>query len=109
MPSPNPYEPTVADNAGKRKSISWIRLVIALNLVLVAISVSGAVYAYMQLRIELAEMPDSNGNGPVIYEIDFIGIFDLIWPILKQFALPNAMLLIYLVTRRYSERRSNTP
>ena len=100
MPSLNPYEPSVRDLDDAGSKSHWLRAILILNAILIAIPVSLAVLAYAMLRIELAREFGSNPNGPIVYDTEFVGMSGPAWPMLAYFLAPNAILVAWLIVRR---------
>ena len=103
---PNPYEPTTIEPDEPRRGSNWIRRIVILNAVLAAIPVSVAAYAYFSMQLELRRQTDSYTDGPIVYEIEFVGFSGSAWPILAYFLLPNLLMLVFLVFRTRSQRKT---
>tara|TARA_R110002073_G_scaffold154858_9_gene310106 strand:+ start:2413 stop:2712 length:300 start_codon:yes stop_codon:yes gene_type:complete len=96
----NPYEPSVRNLDDTGRKSRWLRAILILNAILIAIPVALAVLAYAMLRIELAREIGSNPDGPIVYETEFVGMSGPAWPMLAYFLAPNAILFAWLVVRR---------
>lgn len=94
-PPINPYQPASeceADSSGAAVRPRWLVLFIVLNLVLVAIPVLSAAFAWISVLFDFANRPDNINGDPVTYQYQNFTLSVQIWPIVTFFLLPNLIL-----------------
>lgn len=107
LPSPNvnPYEPTLPSDGETLRRTRWVRPIVILNLILLALPVSAVAFVFITIELEMRREADAYTNGPIVYETEFVGISGPAWPIFAYFAAPNVLMLAYLANRARSQSK----
>ena len=80
---------------------------VILNLILLALPASAIAFAYISIQLELRREMDSQTNGPIVYETEFIGISGPPWSMFAYFIVPNVLMLVYLASRARSQYKAS--
>ena len=93
----NPYEPTVTTAGETSNRLRWVRPIVTLNFILLALPAFLIGFAYAWMHIQMRREAESYGGGPVTYQTEFIGFSGPAWSLLTYFLVPNILMIAYLM------------